>query len=182
MDDFITAYNMGKRKAALDFEKEASAKDVAAVLSQLGSGAKDTGSLLKKLLAAGGEKAVDAAKATKYLGTISDPRVAGMVGGGGALTSTLLSGNIADKLTGLGVNEALAHSTPAALAALGGALALGANPGLLGGSRVNRITHELAQTARTPAGMIGTMAGVVGLPAALIGYGKMKGKEEASFF
>lgn len=182
MDDFITAYNMGKRKAAMDFEKEARAEDVAAILMQLGKGVKAGGGGLKKLLAAGGEKAVAAAKAPKYLGTIADPRVAGMVGGGGALASTLLSGRLADKLTGLGVNEALAHSAPTALAALGGALALGANPGLLGGSRVNRITHELAQTARTPAGMIGTMAGIVGLPAALIGYGKMKGKEEASFF
>ena len=80
------------------------------------------------------------------------------------------------------LGEAALRAGGTGLAALGAGLAMGANPGILGGSIPNRVTHELAMNARTPSGLIGTMAAVVGLPAALIAYGKMKGKEEASIF
>ena len=81
-----------------------------------------------------------------------------------------------------GLVEALKAATPGAVAALGGGLAMGANPGLMGGSMANRLTHELAMAGATPAGQLASMTALVGLPAALIGYGKKKGREESSLF
>lgn len=179
MDRFIDAYNMGRQAARLDFEKEASAKDVAELLKTLGEGVSAGASGLGKAFkgALGGAELTG--KGLKYLGTTADPRLAlglGTVLAGGA---ALVPGIIAHESHGL--VEALKAATPAAVAAIGGGLAMGANPGLMGGSMANRLTHELAMAGSTPAGQVATMAALVGLPAALIGYGKKKGKEESSW-
>ena len=180
MDKYLQAYKMGQETAILDFEKEANAKGVADILRALGSGAAKTsegvGSALRRLL--GGAELTG--RGAKYIGTTADPRLALALGGGAALASSLVPASIAYE--GKGLAEAIKAGLPGALAALGGGLAVGANPGMLGGSPANRITHELAMASATPAGTIATMAGLVGLPAALIGYGKMKGKEESSLF
>ena len=180
MDKYIDAYKMGQQAARLDFEKEANAKGMAELLRTLGLGAAKTteglGSALKKLL--GGAELTG--KGMKYIGTTADPRAALMLGGGAALLGTA-GPAIKAGLKG-GLDDALLAAAPGATATLGAALAAGANPGMMGGSPVNRITHELAMGAATPAGTIATMAGLVGLPAALIGYGKMKGREESSLF
>ena len=180
MDKYIKAYKMGQQTAKLQFSKEANAKGVADLLRTLGTGAsKGTealGAALKGLT--GG--AEFAGRGAKYIGTTADPRAALTLGGGLALASSLIPAAIAYEKHGL--TEAIERGLPGALASLGAGLAVGANPGMLGGSPVNRITHELAMGAATPAGTVATMAGLVGLPAALIAYGKMKGKEESSLF
>lgn len=180
MDQFIQAYDMGRRQARLDFEKSAGAKDVAEVLKALGSGASAgtsaLGKGLKKLM--GG--AEFAGKGAKYLGTTADPRAALGLGTALAGGAALIPAVSAYETHGL--VEALKAGAPAAAAALGGGIAMGANPGLMGGSMANRVTHELAMAGATPAGQLASMAALVGLPAALIGYGKMKGKEESSLF
>lgn len=180
MDRFIHAYNMGRQAAALDFEKQAGAKDVAALLKALGEGASAGASGLGGMLRSAVGGAELAGRGAKYLGTSADPRVALALGGGAALASTLMPGMAAYRDHGLA--EALKAALPGAAAALGAGLAVGANPGMVGGSAVNRLTHELAMSSATPAGTIASMAALVGLPAALIGYGKMKGREENSLF
>ena len=180
MDRFIDAYNAGRRAAALDFQKEASAKDVAVLLRGLGEGVSAGASGLGKVLrsAAGGAEVTG--RGAKYLGTSADPRAALALGGGTALASSLIPGIAAYSDDGLA--EAIKAGLPGAVASLGAGVAMGANPGLLGGSAVNRFTHELAMSSATPAGTIASMAALVGVPAALIGYGKMKGREENSLF
>ena len=180
MDRFIDAYNMGRQAARLDFEKEASAKDVAMLLKTLGEGASAGASGLGKALKGAMGGAEFAGKGLKYLGTSADPRIA--LGIGGALAGGAALGPGLTALESHGLVEALKAATPGAVAAIGGGLAMGANPGLMGGSMANRLTHELAMTGVTPAGQVATMAALVGLPAALIGYGKMKVKEESSLF
>ena len=179
MDRFIDAYNMGRQAARLDFEKEAGAKDVAVLLKALGEGASAGASGLGKALkgALGGAELTG--KGMKYLGTTADPRVALGLGTAGALGAAGL-GAVHGAEHGLA--GAIAGGAVPTLAALGGGLAMGANPGLMGGSMANRLTHELAMAGTTPAGQLATMIGLVGLPAALIGYGKRKGKEESSLF
>ena len=180
MDRFIDAYNMGRQAARLDFEKEAGAKDVAMLLRTLGEGASAGASGLGKALkgALGGAELTG--KGLKYLGTTADPRIALGLGTAIAGGSALVPGITA--LESHGVVEALKAATPGTLGAIGGGLAMGANPGLMGGSMANRLTHELAMTGATPAGQLASMAALVGLPAALIGYGKKKGREESTLF
>ena len=179
MDRFIDAYNMGRQAARLDFEKQAGAKDVAMLLKTLGEGASAGASGLGKALkgALGGAELTG--KGMKYLGTTADPRAALGIGTALAGGAALIPAVSAFETHGLA--EALKAGTPGALAALGGGLAMGANPGLMGGSMANRVTHELAMAGATPAGQVATMAALVGLPAALIGYGKKKGREESSW-
>lgn len=180
MDNYIAAYKMGQQSARLDFEKQASAKGVADLLRALGAGASAGAEGLGKALKAATSGAEFAGKGAKYVGISADPRAALSLGGGAALASSIIPAALAYGDDGL--MAALSAGAPGAIAGLGAALAASANPGIMGGSPVNRITHELAMGAATPAGTVATMAGLVGLPAALIGYGKMKGKEESSLF
>ena len=178
MDNYLKAYNMGRQQAVRNFDKTASAKDVAMILKELGamgkgalglvgSGAKGTGKALKNIQQGG-----------KMLGTQMDPRLALLAGLG---TAGLALGAPA---IAAGVKEGVGSGALKGLAALTGAggamLAGSANPGLIGGSVPNRMAHEIAMSARTPAGLVGAMAGLVGLPAALIAYGKAKGREESN--
>jgi hypothetical protein len=180
MDNYITAFKMGQQSARLEFEKEANAQGMADLLRALGTtaskGAEGIGSALKKVL--GGAELTG--RGAKYIGTTADPRAALALGGGAALASSLIPAISAYEQHGL--TDAIQAGLPGAVASLGAGLAVGANPGMLGGSPVNRITHELAMGSATPAGTVATMAGLVGLPAALIAYGKMKGEEESSLF
>ena len=182
MDQFIQAYDKGRRQARLDFEKSAGAKDVAEVLKALGSGASAgtsaLGKGLKKLM--GG--AEFAGRGAKYLGTTADPRAALVAGLGLAGLGATFGDEIAQMAIKQGLPSKAMGAVPALMGAVGGGLAMGANPGLMGGSMANRVTHELAMAGATPAGQLASMAALVGLPAALIGYGKMKGKEESSLF
>lgn len=180
MDDFLIAYKLGKEQAVEEFSKSASAKDLAAVMQLLGSGAKSGGKALGEAALKGGGALATGAKAISPLGLHLDPRMA-LLSGVGLAGAGLIGGELLAKSLGESAPK-LVSAVPALLGATGGVLAAAANPGLLGGSRSTRITHELAQSAATPAGMVATMAGLVGLPAALIGYGKMKGREESSFF
>lgn len=179
MDKFIDAYNMGRQAARLEFEKQANAKGMAELLRTLGVGASEGVSGLKKAFKGAMGGAELTGRGAKYIGTTADPRAALALGGGLAITSSLWPAATALEQEGLAA--ALKAGLPGAAASLGAGLAVGANPGMLGGSPVNRITHELAMGAATPAGTVATMAGLVGLPAALIAYGKMKGKEESSW-
>ena len=181
MDKYLSAYEIGQRYAVQNqLEKNAGAADLASLVQLLASGVKGTGKGIGRMISGAGEKARDISQGTKYLGIAGDPRKALALGGlaatGGALVPGLVSGIKEGPVAGM------LAALPGATAALGSGLAMGANPGLLGGSATNRMTHELSQISSTPAGMISTMAGLVGLPAALIGYGKMKGKEESSLF
>ena len=176
MEQYINAFQQGREQAVLDtMDKEASAADVAQVLQMLGkagSGAtKGLGNLVKGVKKVG--------TGAKYLGTVADPRMALLAGAGG-VTAGMVPAIMSAAQGDLG--EAALRAGAGGLAAIGSGLATGANPGLLGGAMASRMTHELAMQARSPAGLIGTMASVVGLPAALIAYGKIKGKEEASIF
>ena len=176
MDTYIHAFRVGQEQAVRDnLTKEASAKDVASILSLLGDAGKSAGKSLGSLL----KSTKDVGTKAKYLGTVADPRSALLAGGSG-LAAGLIPAISSASRGDLG--EALIRAGGATAAGLGAGLAMGAHPGMLGGSMGSRVTHELAMQARTPAGLIGTMASVVGLPAALIAYGKMKGKEEASIF
>tara|TARA_Y100000310_G_scaffold179011_1_gene178973 strand:+ start:5299 stop:5847 length:549 start_codon:yes stop_codon:yes gene_type:complete len=182
MDKFEKAFRIGQYQAAEHFMgKEAGAADVAALLTQLGSGASKGMSGLGKALkgALGGAQATG--RGAKYLGVTADPRVALGLGGVTAALATLAPA-LTDETASLLSVKGLKHMAPGAIASVGAGLAAGANPGLLGGSPVNRITHELAMSSATPAGIVASMAGLVGLPAALIGYGRLKGKEESSLF
>ena len=187
MNRYLNAYEIGKRHAMQDsFNKEGSAKDLASLLEitgkGIGKGVEGIGSLLKGTAS----KAKELNRGVGYLGTIKDPRLALTLGTALALGAISRPATLASMAAKGGSSDALIAAlkaaTPGAVAATGAGLAMGANPGLLGGSAVNRMTHELAQVAATPAGMVSTMAGLVGLPAALVGYGKMKGKEESSLF
>ena len=180
MDQFIEAYNMGRQAARIDFEKEASAKDVALLLKTLGEGASSGVSQIGKALRGAAGGAQFAGRGAKYLGTTADPRIA--LGLGTALAGGAALVPAVGAFESHGLAEALKAGAPGALAALGGGLAMGANPGLMGGSMANRLTHELAMVGATPAGQLAATAALVGLPAALIGYGKKKGKEESTFF
>lgn len=177
MDQFLKAFNKGQEYAVKNsLSKEASAADIAKILEMLGGAgrgaSKELGSLLNK-----GKKIGTGAK---YLGTVADPRSALMGGGGLALAASLVPASISAAQGDL--SGAALRAGIGGLSSLGAGIASGANPGILGGDMASRMTHELAMQARTPAGLIGTMASVVGLPAALIAYGKIKGKEEASIF
>lgn len=183
MDSFQKAFILGQYQARNHFmNKEAGAKDVANLLKYLGEGASKGMSGLGKVLkgALGGAEATG--RGAKYLGVTADPRVALGLGGAAATLATALPMVSAHGAEGATLAKTLMAGLPGAAAATGAGLAVGANPGLVGGSAINRLTHELAMSSATPAGTVATMAGLVGLPAALIGYGKMKGKEESSLF
>jgi len=182
MDKFEKAYRMGQYQARSHFmNKEAGATDMAELLKVLGSGAVKGVSGMGKALkgAMGGAQATG--RGAKYLGVTADPRLALAGGIGLAGAGAMVGDDIAQHVFKEGLGSKAMGALPAVMGAGGGALALAANPGLLGGSSVNRITHELAMASATPAGTLATMAGLVGLPAALIGYGKMKGQEESSW-
>jgi hypothetical protein len=181
MDSFEKAFKLGQYKAHQNyFHKEASAKDMAHLLSFLGEGASKGVSGLGKALSKGLGGAQATGRGAKYLGVTADPRKALAAGVGLAGLSTIAPALVDD--AALLSIQGMKNMAPGAIASLGAGLAAGANPGLMGGSSINRITHELAMASATPAGTLATMVGLVGLPAALIGYGKMKGKEESSLF
>ena len=183
MDSFERAYRLGQYQAHNHFmNKEAGAADMAHLLKFLGEGAAKGVSGLGKVLkgAVGGAEATG--RGAKYLGVTADPRIALGLGGTAAALATAMPMLSAHGAEGATLAKTLMAGLPGAAASLGAGLAVGANPGLVGGSAVNRITHELAMASATPAGTVATLAGLVGLPAALIGYGKMKGKEESSLF
>ena len=181
MDKYIQAYKLGQQQAAQEFTKTASAADVAKLLETLGSGAKETIKGIAGLGSSGLKGLKGIQQGGKYLGVKADPRKALLLGsllaGGAALAPAAIELGASKSLL-----SALKEGAPGLVAGGAGLLAGAANPGIIGGSATNRISHELAMTAATPAGLVGTMAGLVGLPAALIGYGKMKGKEESSLF
>ena len=186
MDKFEYAFKVGQHKAVeTSLGKEASAKDITELLKLIGhgagQGAKGVGAAAKKVT--GGASLLG--HGGKYLGVVADPRKA-LIGGLGIAALGGATGEALAKYPHLfGHNMISARAAgliPAALGAVGGGIMMGANPGMLGGSAANRMTHELSQMSRTPAGMFGTLAGLVGIPAALIAYGKMKGKEESSLF
>jgi hypothetical protein len=181
MDRFIDAYNMGRQAARLDFEKDAGAKDVAELLKALGAGASAGASGLGKALKGAMGGAEFTGKGLKYLGTTADPRLALAGGLGLAGLGATFGDEIAQMAFKEGLGSKAVGAVPALIGAAGGGLAMAANPGLMGGSVANRMTHELAMAGSTPAGQVATMAALVGLPAALIGYGKKKGKEESSW-
>ena len=176
MQQYLNAFQVGKEQAVVDnMSKEASAADVAQVLQMLGK----AGSGVTKELGALAKGVKKVGTGAKYLGTVADPRSA-LVGGGAGIAASMIPAIMSATKGDFG--EAALRAGAGGLAALGAGIASGANPGMLGGGMTSRMTHELAMQARSPAGLIGTMASVVGLPAALIAYGKMKGKEEASIF
>jgi len=183
MDRFERAFKLGQYQARNHFmDKEASAKDMANLLKFLGEGASKGVSGLGKALSKGMGGAQATGQGAKYLGITADPRMALAAGLGMAGLGASLGDDIAKHVFKDGLSSKAVGAVPALLGAGGGLLAAGANPGLMGGSSINRITHELAMASATPAGTVATMAGLVGLPAALIGYGKLKGKEESSLF
>ena len=176
MQQYLNAFHVGQKQAVVDnMSKEASAADVAQVLQMLGK----AGSGITKELGALAKGAKKIGTGAKYLGTVADPRSA-LVGGGAGIAASMIPAVMSAAQGEMG--EAAIRAGVGGLASLGAGLASGANPGLLGGGMTSRMTHELAMQARSPAGLIGTMASVVGLPAALIAYGKIKGREEASIF
>ena len=176
MEQYLTAFQYGQEQAVVDnMSKEASAADVAQVLQLLGK----AGAGATKELGALAGKAKKIGTGAKYLGTVADPRSA-LLGGGAGMAASMIPAVMADSRGDFG--DAAVRAGIGGLASLGAGIASGANPGILGGGMTSRMTHELAMQARSPAGLIGTMASVVGLPAALIAYGKIKGKEEASMF
>jgi hypothetical protein len=180
MSDIFLAFKLGRTKAAEDFYKTASAKDIAAILELVGAGAKSSTGALASAAASSGKNLATGTKNFSAMGLNIDPRMA-LLGGAGLVGAGALGGELLAKSLSE-VSPKLVGALPTAAGAAGGLLAAAANPGLLGGSRATRITHELAQSASSPAGMVATMAGLVGLPAALIGYGKMKAREENRFF
>jgi hypothetical protein len=181
MDKYLEAYNLGKRRARADFEKSAGAKDVAELVKLFGSGASEGLGMLGKALskATGGAQAMG--RGAKYLQITADPRAA-LLGGGIAAAAGTLGPAQKALASGGTLGDAALAAVPGLAATLGAGLAAGANPGLLGGSAANRITHELAMQSATPAGQLAVLSGLVGLPAGLIAYGKSKGREEASLF
>tara|TARA_Y100000592_G_scaffold32030_2_gene50951 strand:+ start:6312 stop:6863 length:552 start_codon:yes stop_codon:yes gene_type:complete len=183
MSNYEEAFNYGRTKAVEDLlEKTGGAvEDATLILKALASGGKGAANL--------GTKAVNQAKkigkGAKYLGTVSDPRHATILGAlglaGGVITPAAIaaakSKNLPDAIL-----SAIKAGGPGLLAAGSAGIAAGANPGLFGGSMGNRLTHELAMQSRTPAGLIATMASVAGIPAAIYAFGKMRGREENSIF
>ena len=182
MDKYIQAYRLGQQQAAQEFSKTSSAADVARLLETLGSGAKETFKGLVGLGGSGVKGLKNIQEGGKYLGIKADPRKALLLGLGLAGASSIVPAAMELGAASPNLLHVLKEGAPGLVAGGAGLLAGAANPGILGGSATNRISHELAMTAATPAGLVGTMAGLVGLPAALIGYGKMKGKEESSLF
>jgi len=182
MDTFEKAFKLGQQQARTDFVKESGAEDVAELLKFLGKGTSKGISGLGKAVkgALGGAQATG--RGAKYLGITADPRLALAGGLGIAGIGATLGDDIAQLTMSPGVKSKLVGAVPALLGAGGGMLAAGANPGLMGGSSINRITHELAMAGATPAGTFKNLVGLVGVPAALLAYGKMKGKEESSIF
>ena len=182
MDTFEQAFKLGQEQACTDFVKESDAKDIAELLKFLGKGTSKGLSGLGKALKGtlGGAQATG--RGAKYLGITADPRMA--LAGGLGLAG--LGATFGDDIAQLGLEHGLKSkavgAVPALLGAGGGLLAAGANPGLMGGSAINRITHEIAMSGATPAGTFKNLVGLVGVPAALLAYGKMKGKEESSIF
>lgn len=167
-----TAYEAGRQRAHRDFAKVASAKDAIQAAELLGGligkGAKTTAEM-------GNIFADKATNASLLAGLLRDsPR-------GGLLAGTALAG-AGLAATTLGKDPTLIKAIGPLGMLSGTALAVGSNPGIIGGSVTGRISRELAAEASSPAGLLGITAGLVGLPAALIGYGRMKERQENSFF
>lgn len=173
--DFITiksAYEAGRQQAHRDFAKVASAKDAIQAAELLGSligkGAKTTAEM-------GNVFADKATNATLLAGLLRDSPRGGLIAGTGLAGAGLAA-------TTLGHDPLLVKALGPLGMLSGTALAVGSNPGIIGGSTASRLAREIAVEGTTPVGLLGITAGLVGLPAALIGYGRMKERQENSFF
>lgn len=166
------AYDMGRERAVLEFSKDASSKDAIMAAEAIGDLIGRAGSTAKRM----GNAFIDkATNATELAGLLRDSPRAGLItgtglAGAGLAATTLGHGKLLEDILG-----------PAGM--IGGtALAVGSNPGILGGSVPSRISREIAAQGTTPSGLLGITAGLVGLPAALIGYGRMKERQENTIF
>lgn len=171
------AFETGAARARQEFmSKYASPRDAIMAAEMLGSligkGTETAGKASEKLL----ERATGA---TDLLGILRDSPRGGLIAGTGLAGAGLAAATLGD----LSAHPELLQKVIAPLGMLGGtALAVGSNPGIVGGSLPARLTREIALHQTTPSGVLGSMAAMVGLPAALIGYGRMKERSENSFF
>lgn len=167
-----SAYEAGRQRAHSDFAKVASAKDAIQAAELLGGligkGAKTTAEM-------GNIFADKATNATLLAGLLRDSPRGGLIAGTGLAGAGLAA-------TTLGHDPLLVKALGPLGMLTGTALAVGSNPGIIGGSTASRLAREIAVEGTTPAGLLGITAGIVGLPAALIGYGRMKERQENSFF
>lgn len=168
----LRAYQLGQQAARENFIKTSGAREFIEGVEQLGAILGKGG---KALGTASNAFADAASNATLLGGFLRDSPRAGLIAGTGLAGAGLAS-------TTLAHHPLLTHLVGPAGMIGGTALAVGSNPGILGGSVPNRVTREIAAHATTPTGLLATMAGVVGLPAALIGYGRLKERQENSFF
>ena len=172
ISEISAAYDIGRQKAYDNFFKTANTKDAILAAEALGDIIGRAGSTTKRM----GNAFIDkATNATELAGLLRDSPRAGLItgtglAGAGLAATTLGHGKLLEDILG-----------PAGM--IGGtALAVGSNPGILGGSVPSRISREIAAQGTTPSGLLGITAGLVGLPAALIGYGRMKERQENSIF
>ncbi len=176
INDLTAAYTRGRAAAIRDFSKVASAKDVVQAAELLGTLIGRGGSTV----AQAGNALVDKATNARLLaGLMRDSPRGGLVVGTGLAGAGLAAATLGD----LSSHPELFQKVLGPIGMLSGtALAVGANPGLIGGNALGRISREIAAEGSSPVGLLGITAGLVGLPAALIGYGRMKERSESSFF
>jgi len=178
------AYDMGRQRAYREFIKAAGAKDAIQAAEMLGSLIGKGGAAAKGMGNAAGDAAVNA---SLLGGLLRDSPRGGLLAGTGLAGLGFFGAPVLKKVmlakgVDPGVTEMAARLMAASGMVGGTALAVGSNPGIVGGSALSRVSRELAAEAATPAGLVGVTAGLVGVPAALIGYGRRKERLENSFF
>jgi len=176
INNLAAAYSRGRAAAYRDFSKVANAKDVVQAAELLGNLIGKGGATA---LQAGNTLAEKSVNATLLAGLLRDSPRGGLIAGTGLAGAGLAASALGD----LSSHPELLQKVIGPLGMLGGtALAVGSNPGIIGGNALGRLSRELAAEGSSPAGLVGLTAGLVGLPAALIGYGRMKERSESSFF
>jgi len=176
INNLVAAYSKGRAAAYRDFSKVASAKDVIQAAELLGGLIGKGGATAAQ---AGNTLAEKSVNATLLAGLLRDSPRGGLIAGTGLAGAGLAAATLGD----LSSHPELMQKVLAPLGMLGGtALAVGSNPGIVGGNTLGRISREIAAGGTTPTGLVGITAGLVGLPAALIGYGRMKERSESSLF